>query len=213
MSLHFMFLLSTTLNLKLHSRLTLKQLVIHVVQNRHAGVQETHCSWEKTNKVNLHFKWCELFVCLLLVRRSLPPIMAVLYQMNKWTTAKGLFLRILLKSSVLKWLSFWYVFILYSRKAWVQILVKHLPMVQSYLYLLSILRCFRCCSGNLLPRILQRVWRWRTSDVCNLRVLWTRTSNHACCQGNKVKLCPTQIVQFRIRHGRWIKAPDAFVQG
>ena len=97
------------------------------------------------------------------------------------------------------------VFILYGRKAWVQILVKHLPMAQSNLYLLCILRCYRCCSGNPLPRILQRVWRWRTSDVCNLRVLWTRTSNHACCQGNKVKLCPTQIVQFRIRHGRWIK--------
>ena len=38
------------------------QLVIHVVQNRHTGEQETH--WEKTNKGNYRFKWYKLFVNL-----------------------------------------------------------------------------------------------------------------------------------------------------
>ena len=36
------------------------QLVIHVVQNRHAGEQKSH--WNKNNKENYHFKLCMPFL-------------------------------------------------------------------------------------------------------------------------------------------------------
>ena len=55
------------------------QLVIHVVQNHHAGEQGTQ--WDKTTKRVTPFKMVISFVCLVLVC-SLISSMAVLYHMD-----------------------------------------------------------------------------------------------------------------------------------
>ena len=71
--------LGTRLNLFFRYLTWVCSPAIHVVQNRHAGEQNSH--WDKTNKGNYHLKLCLSFVCLVPVRLLLSSS-AVLYQVN-----------------------------------------------------------------------------------------------------------------------------------
>ena len=61
--------------------------MIHVVQNRYSGEQETH--WDKTNKRLTSLKMVIFFVCLPPVRFLLTSI-AVFFFCTTWIAAKGL---------------------------------------------------------------------------------------------------------------------------